>query len=185
MFSSTVTAIDDSFWCCYNLTSLQIPANVTQINVTNWSVTCASALTEIVVDSNNKTYKSVNGVLFSKDMKTLLRYPVKKDAFTYEIPNGVTTIGISAFSNALLLKEITIPNSVTDIRGYAFYGCTKIGSIGIPSSVINMYTGVFSGWTASQEIILYGKLFEPTGWSASWGSGCSAKIYWGGKVVVY
>lgn len=41
----------------------------------------------------------------------------------YIIPNGVTTIGNSAFKNCDGLTTITIPNSVTSIGEGAFENC--------------------------------------------------------------
>jgi len=51
------------------------------------------------------------------------------------LPEGLKTIGISAFRDCVLLSEIVIPESVTRIRSYAFYNCTSLTSITIPESV--------------------------------------------------
>ena len=52
------------------------------------------------------------------------------------IEEGVTSIGISAFSGCTSLASVSIANSVTEIYGHAFSGCTSLTSITIPSSVI-------------------------------------------------
>lgn len=62
-----------------------------------------------------------------------------QEAEYIEIPNGVTSIGDSAFSNCNKLKSVTIPASVTHISGSAFNGC---GSL-----TIN-YGGTKEQWTA-------------------------------------
>ena len=54
------------------------------------------------------------------------------------IPEGVTSIGYSAFAGCSSLKEITIPNSVTSIGAFAFYGCSSLKEIKIPPSVKNI-----------------------------------------------
>ena len=61
------------------------------------------------------------------------------------IPNSVTSIGNSAFSNCIGLTAITIPNSVTSIGNYAFIGCDSLISVSIPNSVISIGNGAFSG----------------------------------------
>ena len=48
------------------------------------------------------------------------------DAANVVIPNGVTSIGDSAFADCESLKSITIPNSVTTIGNYAFRFCENI-----------------------------------------------------------
>ena len=58
------------------------------------------------------------------------------------IPDGVTSIGISAFSGCTGLTSVKIPNSVTSIGQEAFGGCGKLTSITIPDGVtsIECYT---------------------------------------------
>lgn len=75
---------------------------------------------EIVID--NGFYKSQDGVLYTADMRTLLLYPVGKEAVFFAIPNGVVTIQSGAFDLEYnrTLKELTIPASVTDIQLNAF-----------------------------------------------------------------
>jgi len=68
-------------------------------------------------------------VLFSKNEKTLVQYPVGKTATSFTIPNDVTDIGYIAFFGCYSLSSITIPASVTNIGDYAFYNCSNLTSI--------------------------------------------------------
>ena len=63
--------------------------------------------------SNNK-YVSVDGVVFTKDLKTLVLYPAAKQGTSYTTPLGTVTIKDRAFQ-ACQLKEIVISDSVTSI----------------------------------------------------------------------
>ena len=51
------------------------------------------------------------------------------------IPDGVTSIGESAFRDCTSLTSITIPDSVTSIGDYTFRGCSSLTSITIPYGV--------------------------------------------------
>jgi len=51
------------------------------------------------------------------------------------IPETVSSIGESAFSNCENLMSVTIPDSVTSIDFAAFSGCTSLTSLTIPNSV--------------------------------------------------
>ncbi|MBR5337223.1 MAG: leucine-rich repeat protein [Lachnospiraceae bacterium] len=51
------------------------------------------------------------------------------------IPDGVTTIPVSAFDNCIELKTASIPESVTYIGEHAFYYCRALEDILIPAGV--------------------------------------------------
>ena len=70
-----------AFEYCTNLTSVIIPENVTSIGEGTFGA-CTS-LTEIIVDSNNKSYVSKDGILFNKDMETIICYPGGKNRKLY------------------------------------------------------------------------------------------------------
>lgn len=60
------------------------------------------------------------------------------------IPDGVTSIGDSAFQWRTKLTSITIPDGVTDICTRAFYTCSNLSSITIPNSVTSIGDSAFS-----------------------------------------
>jgi uncharacterized repeat protein (TIGR02543 family) len=99
-----------------------VPASVTHIADKAFYKT--RSLSVLNVDPGNLTYKSIDGVLFTKNGETLVRYPTLKRG-AYTIPNGVTLIGARAFEFASEVSSITIPASVTEIGEYAFHGFNR------------------------------------------------------------
>jgi hypothetical protein len=109
-----------------------------------------SGLTTINVDPKNPALRSIDNVLFSKDMTLLILYPQEKFG-DYIIPDGVTTIGDSAFQGTQLTGVI-IPDSVTTIGNSAFQG-TQLTSVVIPDSVTTIGMAAFSGTQLTSVII--------------------------------
>jgi hypothetical protein len=123
-----------------NLKNITLPDSVETIE---GGYTFGIDLTSISVSENHPYFKSIDGVLFSKDGKTSVAYPAGKRGSSYIIPNGVTTIGDMAFSVTRNLN-ITIPNSVTSIGHYSFWGMLEtIDSIIIPDSVVSIKGNAF------------------------------------------
>ncbi|MBR2624611.1 MAG: leucine-rich repeat domain-containing protein [Paludibacteraceae bacterium] len=111
---NSVTSIgSQAFSCCEGLASVTIGNSVTSIGSSAfWNST---GLTSINVAEDNLNYASIDGVLYSKDKKTLIMYPQGKTG-SVTIPNSVTSIGEGAFLECTGLTSITIPNSVTALE---------------------------------------------------------------------
>ena len=139
---NSITGIGDgAFRSCATLANITIPNSVTNIG-THAFYRCIS-LTDITVETENERYADLEGVLYNKEQTELIYYPLGKKATSYSIPNGVTNIGISAFSSCTSLISITIPDSVTGIDSNAFSGCTSLTKIVIPDSVTSIGYGAF------------------------------------------
>lgn len=76
---------------------------------------------KIMVDDNNPYYTIKNGVLFTKDVKTLIYYPSEKKDQVYCIPKSVTHIKALAFARNSFLKEVILPKGLKEIGAGAFF----------------------------------------------------------------
>ena len=149
----TVTSIgSDAFWDCSSLTGITIPDTVTSIGYyTFWN---CSSLTSITVSDNNKYYKSIDGVLFDKNVQVIIAYPCGKSLNYYAIPDSVTSIGGYAFRGCSSLTDITIPGSVTSIGYGAFYGCSSLTSVIIGNSVTSIEDQTFWNCSSLTSVII-------------------------------
>ncbi|MES2920257.1 MAG: leucine-rich repeat protein [Verrucomicrobiota bacterium] len=142
---NSVTSIGaQAFSSCDGLTSVNIPNSVTSIGDAAFDY--CSGLTGFVVAPENPSYVSLNGVVFDKQIRTLVAYPGGKNG-SYSIPGSVTSIRDRAFSGCTGLTGVTIPNSVTSIGHYTFSGCTGLTGITIPNSVTSIGHYTFTGCT--------------------------------------
>lgn len=69
----------------------------------------------------------IDGVTFSADKKTLIKYPVDKVGEEYVVPEGTEIIGTSAFEFANVFK-VTVPSTLKEINDFAFKDCHSLKS---------------------------------------------------------
>lgn len=99
---------------------LYIPASVTNISYFILRGTTGDGNKAYDVDADNQTYKSVDGVLYTKDGKTLVEYPENNGWVEFRIPDGVETLAQYSLMESQTLKSVTLPASLTKIMGSAF-----------------------------------------------------------------
>ena len=151
--SDSVTTIEsDAFYGCDSLTSVEIPASVTAIGERAFA-DCAS-LAEIKVADENSVYCDINGVVYTKDMETLLTYPAGKAETEFVMPESVTTIGNGAFFGCKSLTTIEISDSVKNIESMAFNKCESLTSLIIPEGVTRLKSYLFNGSNSLSTITL-------------------------------
>lgn len=118
---------EDAFAKNNTIETINLNMSLKNININTFNN--LTNLKNINVTNNSTTFTSINGVLFSKDKKTLIYYPNGKTETEYTIPPNVNIIGNSAFKNNNYLKKITFNSFVTEIEDYAFYGTKKLEEI--------------------------------------------------------
>ncbi|MCQ2084545.1 MAG: leucine-rich repeat protein, partial [archaeon] len=118
--------------------------------------------TTFTVDAENPVYCSIDGVIYSKDQKTLVLAPTKKTSIS-NIPAGLTSVGDFALRNSSV-TSISLPAGVQSIGKYAFYqsqldsvdlssvtsigelafAYSKLTTLAVPASVTYLGQSVFA-----------------------------------------
>lgn len=122
------------------LTTLHIPANVSSIAGSAFAETTIS---EYTVAAENKSYKAVNGIIYSADDRIIVAYPPMKEGTKYTVADGCVGVGNGAFYGAKLTK-VVLPESVIAIDSYAFT-LSALADITLPNSVILIGEQAFAG----------------------------------------
>ncbi|MBE6741553.1 MAG: leucine-rich repeat domain-containing protein [Ruminococcaceae bacterium] len=162
--SYPITKIADFGICnAESLTKITIGKNVKEIG--SWAMTNNQRLVEFAVDPENEYFTAVDGVLFTKDMKTIVYYPpakgvefdkygqVKlkkekikigkdkeevetyKDIPTYEIPDEVEEIAPKAFYKCYFLNITHFPKNLKTIGEKAFFQVYELLDFDMPETL--------------------------------------------------
>ena len=169
-----------AFSGCDGLTKVTIPESVSELGVnfySGWPFCDCTKLQEILVDENNPAYTSEDGVLFNKEMTSLIGYPAGKTDIEYNIPDGINTIGDSsfylnkhvrrvvfsdsvkyvgnsAFGHCENLEEVIMTDNVNNIQGWAFNNCFNLEKITLPKSCSMEYGGVFCNCKKLKNVVI-------------------------------
>ena len=160
---SGITVIDEhAFTDCSLLESISLPANLQTIGPFAFSGISATEITlpanvatvgerafyecgnlkNVYVSADNPNFKSVDGVLFTKDGAELICYGVDRTAASYQVPDGVRTVRASAFSYNKTLQEVRLPDSLLTLQDWAF-GHTGLERIVLPQHVQRLGDNAF------------------------------------------
>jgi len=108
-------------------------------------------INKFFVENDNPKYSSYNGVLYTKDLKTLVRFPIASTIKHFKVPDHVEIIGNSAFDDCSNLISIDL-NKVQIIDDWAFHGCDFLDEIFVPSNVKEIGKYAFGSCDSLKEI---------------------------------
>ncbi len=154
ILNSNLEQIDGRAFGDTGLINVNIPLKVNNIN---GEAFYGNNLINIYVDENNSYYTSIDGVLYSKDKKNIVKFPAGRNVESYIIDNNVEyvldyafyrcknlknielgdkvkSIGDHSFSNSNIM-DIKLSQSLEEIGGRAFNDCNNITNIELPSSL--------------------------------------------------
>ena len=151
-----------AFANCFRLESVSIPDSL--VNIGSHALR-SERLINVQVSPDHPVFAVENKALINKQNMKLVRFLGPDITGTYEIAQGIRTIGEGAFefgrmSSVIIpdsvtsvgdeafcfckeLKTLTFPDSVTSVGREAFYRCFDLESVVIPDSVTEIGDDVF------------------------------------------
>ena len=119
-----------AFCGCESITSIKLPKSLKRFDGSCFGG-CNIRAYEIDVD--NSYYSAIDGVIYSKDLVTLVAFPSAYPNKHFTVPATTRIIGDCAFMYSQI-DSIELPDSLTTIEGWAFQG-SRIQSIVMPDSI--------------------------------------------------
>ena len=151
----TVSVDEYAFYGCKNLSNVGLNDNVEK--VASSAFDGCRALSSIRVSPDNDTLASIDGVLFRKSDRSLLRYPEGLSEPLYCVPDGILAIGPGAFKGCKSLSKVTVPEGVVSVGELAFNACDTLTSVSLPDTVKDIGSSPFSECPRLEEISVSGK----------------------------
>ena len=152
---------DGAFRYCKSLRSLTLPSSLQSIG--DGAFTRCTSLRSVIC---NKFYKVIGQMLLSSDGTKVIAYWGENSEVT--IPEGVQSIGDSAFRDCSSLTSFTLPSSLQSIGDSAFRDCSSLTSLTLPSSLQSIGDSAFYGCKSLRSLTLPSSL-QSIGNSAFYG----------------
>ena len=141
----------ETFYACQNLKRIHLPDSIAKIGENAFAL--CPVLSEIGVSDHAGKYRTIDGVLFSKDGKKLIAFPAGYGKQSYIVPEQTEQIAPSAFYGAEQLNQVILPQSLKSIGGNAFKR-TGITFATVPKSVEKLPQKAFNA-SASIQIDIF------------------------------
>lgn len=119
-----------AFCGCEAITSIKLPKS---LKTFDGSCFGGCNIEAYEIDSDNPYYTAVDGVIYSKDLATLVAFPSAYPNKHFKMPATTRVIGDSAFMDSQI-DSIELPDSLTIIEGGAFQG-SRIRAMVMPDSI--------------------------------------------------
>lgn len=100
----------------------------------------------IEIAESNPYYKSIDGVVYSKDGKKLIKFSPVRRCCGFKIPEGVEEIDAHAFDWNKYIYRIQLPETLKNLKSGTLTTCEKLRTIYIPSSMEYIEDECFSDY---------------------------------------
>lgn len=163
-----VGCVGTPFGHCHKLSTITLPDTFEHFSwyhlIDNTVVKLGSteeyipSVSKIIVSDSNPFYTVENGMLYTKDMKTLIGCPPAMGIKELNISDKADTIGDYAFYACLDLKNAVIPSSINHLNCSLFCGCFNLESAELPESITTIPGDTFFYCSSLKKVIFKGRI---------------------------
>ena len=126
----------------------------TRASAATYSGRCGANLTWSLDAETGELIISGTGERTNYSYSSAPWYSYRSNIKSVSLPDGLTSIGSSAFYNCTALTSVTIPDSVTSIGDSAFEACLSLTSITIPDSITSIGGSAFCYCTSLTSVTI-------------------------------
>ena len=141
--------VAQTFMGCVSLETFLVPKGITDLDPTSFYK--CTKLTKFEVDNSNEKYESIDGVVYSKEPKSLALFPPGKEMAV--IADGTVNISDNAFYGCSILSSLDFGTSeIESIGELTFFECTGLSSLVVPKTVVRIFARAFEGCVSMTSI---------------------------------
>ncbi|MBQ2891917.1 MAG: divalent cation tolerance protein CutA [Bacilli bacterium] len=158
-FNNNLCSIgEESFRFCGQLKVVRFGKYITSIPGSAFNECNKLALFDI--DVENESYCTIDGLLYDKTQKTIIRCPEAYSKDLVNINSTVETIDSYCFYKCLNVIDIILPKNLLKVNSFAFAYCKKIMSLTLGDYIEEFDITAIAGWNSTQRIVV-SKRFNP------------------------
>lgn len=150
---------EEAFAFCSKIKLIQLGSKIQKIAFSAFNG-CVQ-LVRFSVDEKNEYYKDIEGILYTRDSKTLIRCGQNYSNDVVKLPDSVENISPWAFSQCLSIVDISLPQKLKTVEKFAFADCIQIRKLTLGNNIESFDISAINGWS-SHQCILTGKKFNPS-----------------------
>ena len=170
-----------AFYICSGLTSLTLPDGITSIDYSAFEGCSRLKEVRLCINDNLDTYLTKGHPYIDVDCGVKY-YLNDKEITSIEIPSNVTSLGHCVFQNCSGLTSVTLPTGITEIGGSAFKNCSGLTSVTLPAGITSISNGAFKGCSGLTSLTLPAGLTQIDDYALSECSGLTSIYVYAEKV---
>ena len=165
-----VGLVDTPFGSCHKLEKITIPDTLDHFTWPNLIVTTmvlidskeevVPTVKEVAVSDTNPNFTVKDGLVYSKDMKTLVGCPPALGVKEVVLPEETETIGDYAFGDCYTLEKAVVPSTIKEMENDVFAGCINLKYAELPESMTFVPGQTFTFCTSLEEVKFNGVISE-------------------------
>lgn len=150
-----------AFWHCNSMNELKLPKSLATFGVNSFPY----SLQKITIDSKNKRFSVIDGVVYNQDITELVLVATPAKTKQFIVPDSVKKIRKYAFMHCDKLESIKLPDGLIEIGESSFGGCKSLRSITLPDGIKEIPEGAFYDCSVLNEVILPKELQKIGDWA--------------------
>lgn len=158
-FNDSLESIEDeAFTFCVKLRMIQLGESLSF--VASSAFNNCNKLARILIDENNVSYSSQDGILYDKEFHAMVRCPEGYDNDLITVPSSVEKVSAWCFSRCINIVDVILPRHLRIVEKYAFNECSGILSLTLGDDIAEFDVSALSGWSNDQRVVV-SRRFNP------------------------